>query len=91
MTRISLRLGLGVFQDSIVIFFFIITDYVTFADSDYCITLNTCLPIRIRWLNYKIRPQYTRVRSYCTMCKRLGKEPTTWGAMMASAKKKKKI
>ena len=57
MTRISLRLGWGVFQDSIAIFFFIITDYVTFADSDYCITLNTCLPIRIQWLNYKIRPQ----------------------------------
>ena len=31
--------------------------WLCYADSDYCITLNTCLPIRIQWLNYKIRPQ----------------------------------
>ena len=39
----------------------------------------------------ELKKQYARVRSYCTMCKRMGKEPTTWGAMTASAKKKKLV
>ena len=39
----------------------------------------------------QLEEQYTRVRSYCLMCKPLGKESTTWGAMTATARKKQKL
>ena len=42
--------------------------------------------------NFKqLKEQYTQVRSYCLLCKSLGKEPMTLGAMTASAKKKQKL